>query len=298
MISPQLVRVVLWMSGALLSFSTMAVSIRSLSTNLSIFEMLAIRSGFGIITLCVLVLLLPNLRASVKARRLGSHFIRNGTHYAGQYLWALSLTLLPLATVFSLEFTMPAWTVLLATFTLGERLTASRIGVVVLGLIGVVIILRPGVGSFQVEALFVLAAAFLYALSMIATKRLTNTETPFSIVFWMNAMQLPMSLVGCAPDFLLRLSAGDALPVLGIGISGLTSHYCLSNAFRSGDASVVIPLDFMRIPLIALIGYWLFGEVVDIFVFAGAMVIISGVLWNLRAETRRIPSVAPAGRPA
>jgi len=286
------------MSGALLSFCTMAVSIRSLSATLSIFEMLAIRSGFGIAVLCTIVLLLPSVRASVKARRLGSHFVRNGTHYAGQYLWALSLTLLPLATVFSLEFTMPAWTTLLAAFFLSERMTPSRIGAVVLGLIGVLIILRPGVGSFQVEALFVLAAAFMYALSMIATKRLTNTETPFSIIFWMNAMQLPMSLVGCAPDFLLRLSQGDILPVLGIGISGLSSHYCLSNAFRSGDASVVVPLDFIRIPLIALVGYWLFGEVVDIFVFVGAAIIVSGVLWNLRAETMRLPSRGPARKTA
>jgi drug/metabolite transporter (DMT)-like permease len=296
--APNLARVVLWMSGALLSFCTMAVSIRSLSATLNVFEILAVRSGFGIAVLGLILAFHPALRASVRSRRIGTHLVRNATHYGGQYMWALSLTLMPLATVFALEFTMPAWTTLLAALLLGERMTPSRIGAVVLGLLGVLIILRPGIASFRPEALIVLAAAFMYAVSMIATKRLTHTETSFTIVFWMNAMQLPMSLVGCAPDFLLRLAPHDILPMLGVGISGLASHYCLTNAFRFGEASVVVPLDFMRIPLIALIGWWLFGEVMDIFVFAGALVIVAGVLWNLRAETRRLPLSRSAGRAA
>jgi drug/metabolite transporter (DMT)-like permease len=292
-----LVRVVLWMSGALLSFCVMAVSVRVLAAKLSIFEVLAIRSAFGILVLCTILAFSARLRGVITRRRIGLHFLRNCTHYSGQYMWALSLTLLPLATVFSLEFTMPAWTVLLASVTLGERLTPSRVGAVVLGLAGVLIILRPGVGGFQPAALLVLAAAFAYAVSMINTKQLISTEPAFAIIFWMNLMQLPMSLAGSSWDFPLRVDSGDILPILGIGISGLSSHYCLSNAFRSGDASVVTPLDFLRIPLIAWIGWWLYGETLDIFVFAGALTIISGVIWNLRAETRTVLSAA-ARRPA
>ena len=89
----------------------------------------------------------------------------------------------------------------------------------------------------------------------------------------------------------------DILPIVGIGTAGLTSHYCLSNAFRWGDAGVVVPLDFLRIPLIAVVGWWLYAEPLDIFVFLGAAVIVTGVLWNLHAESRRIP-MAPATRPA
>jgi drug/metabolite transporter (DMT)-like permease len=281
-----LARVVLWMGGALLSFCVMAVSVRALAGHLSIFELLAVRSSFGLAVLCVIIAVSPALRKSVTPSRLGLHLLRNSAHYAGQYMWALALTLLPLATVFSLEFTMPAWTMLLATIFLGERLTPSRIGAVVLGLTGVLIILRPGIGDFQPSALLVLGAAFAYAVSMINTKQLTATTTPFAIVFWMNMMQLPMSLAGSAWDFPSRLGSADILPILGIGIAGISSHFCLSNAFKSGEASVVVPLDFLRIPLIAWVGWWFYGESLNVFVFAGALTIVSGVIWNLRAETR------------
>jgi drug/metabolite transporter (DMT)-like permease len=281
-----LARVVLWMSGALLSFSVMAVSVRELAANLSIFEILAIRSGTGVLVLGTLVLLSPALRLMVVPRRIWLHLFRNSTHYAGQYMWALSLTLLPLATVFSLEITMPAWTMLLATVFLGEPLTRSRIAAVVLGIVGVLIILRPGFAAFQPAALLVLAAAFAYAISMINTKQLTANQSAFAIIFWMNVMQLPMSLVGSSFDFPTRLTSADILPVFGIGLSGMASHFCLSNAFRAGTAGMVVPLDFMRIPLIACVGWWLYDERLDIFVFLGALTIITGVIWNLRAETR------------
>jgi len=76
--------------------------------------------------------------------------------------------------------------------------------------------------------------------------------------------------------------------VIGIGVSGLVSHYCLTNAFQAGDAGVVVPLDFMRIPLIAVVGWWLYDEPLDVFVFLGAGLIITGILWNLRSEAARM----------
>ena len=150
MATHKLVRVVLWMVGALLSFSVMAVSIRELSrANLSIFEILAIRSGVALLVLLVLLVVRPELRAHALPRRMKLNFLRNTIHYASQFAWALSITMLPLAMVFSLEFTMPGWTALLAVWLLHEQLTPSRIGVVVFGLIGVLVILRPGLASIQ-----------------------------------------------------------------------------------------------------------------------------------------------------
>jgi drug/metabolite transporter (DMT)-like permease len=97
----------------------------------------------------------------------------------------------------------------------------------------------------------------------------------------------------------MRLGVADLLPMLALGIVGLTSHFCLSQAFRCGDASIVVPLDFLRLPLIALVGWVVYGEAIDIFVFAGAGLIICGVLWNLHAEMRRIalPATARAEKP-
>jgi drug/metabolite transporter (DMT)-like permease len=301
----QLVHVVLWMTGALLSFCVMAVSIRSLSGAFSIVEMLTVRAGVGLAILLVVLAVWPELRTTISRHRLGLHLLRNSIHFGSQYLWATSLLLLPLATVFALEFTMPAWTILLAPIILRERMTTSRIGEVVLGLVGVLVILRPGIETFQPAALLVLAAALGYATQSIVTKKLTTTESAFAIVFWMNVIQLVIGLTGAGPWFVGKIGIEHLPAIAGLGTAGLFSHFCLSNALRAGDASVVIPLDFMRIPLIAVVGWWLYGEALDIFVFAGAGLIIAGIVWNLRCESRRpiakaIPSVvagAPETRP-
>jgi drug/metabolite transporter (DMT)-like permease len=283
----QLLPVILWMTGTLLSFSAMAVSIRELSRTIGILEILALRSALGLVILLALALVRPGLMRGLSIRHIRLHLLRNGVHFAGQIAWATSLTVLPLATVFALEFTMPAWTALLAALFLHERMTPSRIGAVILGFVGVLVIIRPGLESFRPAAFLVLLAAFLYAITLTTTKRLTATDTTFGIVFWMNLMQLPMNLAGSDPLFVLKLGTAQIAPIIGVGIAGLASHYCLSNAFRAGEATLVVPLDFLRIPLIALVGWSLYGEPLDIWVFAGAGVIISGVLWNLRAETMR-----------
>jgi drug/metabolite transporter (DMT)-like permease len=218
---------------------------------------------------------------------MGLNLLRNTVHYASQYAWAFALTILPLATVFALEFTMPAWTALLAFFVLHEKMTPSRLGVVVFGLIGVLVILRPGIASFNPASMLVLGAAFGYAITMVTTKQLTSTETTFGIVFWMAVIQLPLSLLGSDLSVFLHLEPRHILPAIGVGIAGLSSHYCVSNAFRSGDATLVVPLDFMRIPLIAVVGWAFYNERLDIFVLLGALIIIGGVLWNLRSESNK-----------
>jgi drug/metabolite transporter (DMT)-like permease len=287
-IANNIARVVLWMVGALLSFSVMAISIRELSrAGLSIFEILAIRSGVALLVLLTLLAARKDLRVHALPRRMGLNIFRNTVHYASQFSWALSLTMLPLATVFALEFTMPAWTALLAVWFLHERMTSSRLGVVIFGLIGVLIILRPGIAGFNPAVILVLLAAFGYAITMITTKQLTKTETTFGIVFWMAVIQFPLSLIGSNPNVFLQFEPRHILPALGVGMAGLSSHYCLSNAFRSGDATLVVPLDFMRIPLIAIVGWAFYGERLDIFVLLGALIIVSGVLWNLRSEVAR-----------
>ena len=276
------------MSGALLSFSAMAISVRALAATLGVMEILALRAGFGLIVMATLVALRADLRAMINCRHLRLHLFRNTVHVASSYLWAMSLLLIPLAMTFALEFTTPAWTLLLAAPVLGERLNASRIGAVVFGLLGVLVILRPGLATFQPGGLLTLVAAFGLAITLIATKKLTRTDSTFAIVFWMMLIQLPLALIGSDPLFVTKLNQGQVPAVIGIGVSGLVSHYCLTNAFQVGDAGVVVPLDFMRIPLIAVVGWWLYGEPLDVFVFLGACLIITGILWNLRSEAARM----------
>ena len=276
------------MTGALISFSVSAIAVRALSRGLNVFEILSIRSGAGLLILSALLLLRPELRQALRLRRMGMHALRNSLHFIGQYSWALAVTLLPFATVFALEFTTPAWVALLAVPLLHERMTGPRIGSVILGFLGVLVIVRPGLSSFEPMTFLVLFAAVLFAMSLIATKSLTRDVSTFAIIFWMNLMQLPMALAGSDLLFPLRLTADLVLPTIALGVVGVTSHFCLTQAFRSGDASMVVPLDFLRIPLIALVGWMFYGEALDVFVFAGAGLIICGVLWNLHAESRRL----------
>jgi drug/metabolite transporter (DMT)-like permease len=282
-----IIRVVLWMTGSLLSFCTMAIAIRVVADRLNVFEILTIRSGSGLAVILAIAALRADLRATITARSLWLHGLRNSVHFASQYGWALSLTLLPLATVFALEFTSPAWVAVLAIPLLGERMTVGRAGSIVLGFVGVLIIMRPGSETFQPAAVLVLAAAVGFAITFITTKKLTGFASTFAILFWMNVMQLPMGLIGSDPLFLARVEWTHVPAVIAIGFTGLSAHFCFTNALRHGDASVVVPLDFLRIPLIAFVGAALYAEPLDAFVFLGAAIIAAGVLWNLRAEAGR-----------
>jgi len=282
--------VVLWMGGALLSFSTTAVAVRALAPTLNVFEMLALRNAAGILILLGLAVAKPHLRHHLKPRRLGLHMVRNVVHFGGTYAWTLGVTLLPLATVFALEFTAPAWVALLAVLFLSERMDAARIVAIVLGFIGVLIILRPGLGSLQPASFIVLGAAVGFALTAIVTKKLVATESTFAILFFMNLIQLPLNLPGTGAWFWLKIGTPHLLPLAGICIGGLLSHFCLTNAYRHGDAIMVVPLDFLRIPLIAVVGWRLYGEALDPFVLVGSLTIIAGILWNLRSEAKAGPA--------
>jgi drug/metabolite transporter (DMT)-like permease len=275
------------MTGALLSFSAMALAIRNLSGALSTFEILALRTGGGLIVMLAIGALRPHLFRSFTTHRIGLHATRNSIHLASQYLWTASIALLPLATVFALEFTTPAWTTLLAVALLGERLTLSRVGAVVCGFLGVLVIARPGLTTFQPASLLVLAAAVGYACTYIATKKLTTTDSTFAIVLWMNIMQFPIAYAFGDPLFFLRINLGNLLGAFAVAFGGLSSHYCLTKALNAGDASLVIPFDFLRLPLIALLAWAIYSEPVDPLVFAGGGLIIAGAIWNLRGEAGR-----------
>ena len=284
---PDLVAVVLWMAGALLSFSATAIAVREVAPALGLFDILAARAAAGVAIVGTVAFL---RRRPLPARRMPLHLARNLVHWGGNYAWSYGVTLLPLAVVFALEFTTPAWVTLLAVVVLRERLTASRLAAVVLGFLGVLVVLRPGVAALQPASLVVLLSAVMFALTAVATKALTRTESVLSILFWMNLIQLPLNLVAgrLLPGVPAHPFEGHhALALAVLCIAGLTSHWCLTSAYRRGDAILVMPLDFLRIPLIAVLGWQLYGETLDPWLFVGAGLIVGGIVWNLAAEARR-----------
>lgn len=284
-------RVVAWMTGTLMSFSALAISVRELAVSLDVFEILAMRALGGIVILgAYAIFVAPGTLRGPFPLRL--HLLRNIVHFIAQICWAYGVTVLPLATVFALEFTAPAWTVVLAVTFLRERLSTARIGAVVLGLCGVLLILRPGAASFRPEALIVLLAAFGFGVQLTTTKFLTGSNSVLTILFWMNVMQFPLFLASDAAFghslwFVPKLHI-DMLPAIAaLLISGLLAHVCLTNAFRHGEAIVVVPIDFLRIPFIAVVGVVFYRESFDPMVLLGAAISASGIVWSLRESAGR-----------
>src|SRR5207253_1401075 len=181
--------------------------------------------------------------------------------------------------------TMPVWTALLAAAFLGERLTQGRLVQLVLGLVGVAIILRPGLGQFHPAALVMLLGSLFYAANMIFTKRLSATDTALSVTFWMSAVQMPITFVAAVPAWVMPVAA-DLPWILAIGAGSFAAHYSMTRAMKLADATVVVPVDFIRLPLIAVVGALLYGEPFDPMVIVGAAIIFAGTYYSLSREQR------------
>ena len=273
----------LWMGGALLSFSLMAVAVRELSRTIGPFEIMFLR---GVVSLVLVAALLPyfGLRP-LRTRRFGLHAVRNLFHFAGQLSWVYAIGLLPLATVFAIEFTTPVWTALLAMLILGERLNHGRIFMLVTGVAGILIILKPGYAQVSPAALVMLAGAFAFGASLVATKRLAGSDSALAILFYMALIQLPIGLLPALPGWVAP-TAADAPWIVATGACGLIAHFCMTRAFRIADATLVVPIDFLRLPLIAVVGMLAYGEPIELATFIGAAVIFAGTYYSIRRESR------------
>jgi drug/metabolite transporter (DMT)-like permease len=170
-------------------------------------------------------------------------------------------------------------------------MNAGRAVMLVLGLAGVLVILRPGAGSFQPAALVMLAGSLFFAIQFIMTKRLTSTESPLAVLFWMSAIQTPFCLLAALPGWTAPVAA-DLPWIALIGTGSFTAHYCITRAMKLADAMVVVPVDYFRLPLIAVVGALFYGEPYDLMVFVGAAMIFAGVWYSTARESRRVESSA------
>jgi drug/metabolite transporter (DMT)-like permease len=276
-----------WMIGAMLSFSLMAVSGRELATSLNTFEIMLYRSMIGFLFVLVFGYFAKTL-GEIKGGRLGLHLFRNLAHFSGQNLWFFAVASIPFSQLFALEFSTPVWVALLAPLFLGEALTRQRVLAVISGFAGVLIVARPDINQFDFAIIAAVACAICFAGSMMATKKLTSDQSITCILFWLTLMQLAMGLV--ATVFMGTNTFPEGINIIWIvivGIGGLTAHFCITNALAIAPAIVVIPLDFMRLPLISVIGFLAYGEAFELPILVGAGVIFIAILLNLKAEKQR-----------
>jgi drug/metabolite transporter (DMT)-like permease len=276
-----------WMMGAVFSFTLMAVAGRALLTGMNTFELMLYRSVIGLAIVATLIATRPGGFELVRSQRFGLHLVRNAFHYTGQNLWFYAVAAIPLSQLVALEFTNPIWVALLAPLLLGERLTRTRVVAALIGFVGILIVAQPGVAPFERGHVAALAAAVCFALNTIFTRQIMGHDSVLCVLFWMTLLQGLASLVLSLPGG-IPVPGLSALPwILVVGLTGLAAHYSLTSALGFAPASIVAPMEFIRLPVISLVGVWLYGEQLSPTVFAGAALIVAGNLVNLRAETRR-----------
>ena len=287
MAASQPLKAAFWMIGAMISFSLMAISGRELAPELNTFEIMFFRSLIGLVIVVTIGALAGTL-PQIKTDRLGLHVLRNTAHFTGQNLWFLAVAFIPFSQLFALEFSTPLWVALLAPMFLGEALTRRRLLSVGIGFSGVLIVARPDLSQLDPTISAAMACAICFACSLMATKKLTIDQSITCILFWLTLMQLGMGLVAVVFTGSVSMPQGiEYIWVITVGICGLTAHFCITKALALAPAIVVIPLDFLRLPLISLIGFLAYGEAFEWTVVFGAMLIFAAVFVNLQAEHRR-----------
>ena len=279
-------RAVLWMLGAITSFCLMAIAARELDGHIDKFELLAIRSMVGLVLLVVIVNVIgrPTLMFS---KRTKTHFWRNLFHFIGQFSWLVGIGLLPLAQVFAIEFTVPLWVLIIAAIFLGEAITKRKLASVALGLIGVVVIVKPRTDMLNFGGMVMIIAALCFAVTFILNKSLLATEHPLTVVFYMTLIQLPLGALMAGADW--TMPEPWMWPwVMAVALTGLCAHYCVSKSMQLADVSVVISLDFLRLPIIAAIGMLLYGEPLEVSViFGGGLMLLANLVNHWRTKEKQ-----------
>lgn len=278
-----------WIMGAVASFCAMTVAGRTLQADMNTFELMLYRSIVGFAVICAI--LWRRGFAEARTAHPWQHVKRNLFHYTGQNLWFFAVMLIPLSQLVALEFTNPIWVALLAPFFLGERLTRPRILAALVGFAGVLIIAQPGREPLDIGHLAAATCAVCFAMNTIFTKQIMRHDSVLCVLFWMTLSQGAMSLVLTIPGG-IPLPAPEMWPWVGVvGITGISAHYCLTSALGHAPATIVAPMEFVRLPVIALIGMWLYAEPLRPAVLLGGLVIVGANLLNLRAgrQRRRAP---------
>lgn len=295
-----------WMSGALIGFCAAALSMRGLSSRFDPIEANLFRSAGGL--LCVLAFMAATRERprAVSWGNVGAHLARNSFHWVGALLWTMSIATLPLATVFALEFTTPIWVAIFAVGFLGRRLSAAAVGALCLGFLGVLIVVAPSPTSIDRNAVFPLTTAVFFAVAILMTKTLTRRNSAANVVFWMMASHTVANLACLAwlsgfGRIWENLAQGGPelwlLPTLVLG--GLVSQSCLTKALERGNEVVVMTLDFLRLPLIAVAGYLIYGETVGLHTALGGGAILAAVaIVTVWGKPERAPAKPAPGAEA
>ena len=279
----RVLRGVAWAVVSMALFSLTPVFVRFLASEMHAVEIIFHRSLIA--TAVLLAWFVWRDIARLRTRVFKSHVGRAALNFAGMTLWFQAIIAMPLAEATALHFTLPLYTVIFAALFLGERVGWRRWSATAVGFLGALIVLRPGAVPVSSEAVMVLASAAFYGGAVVMIKLLTRTDAALPIAFYSNLL---MGVIALLPTiFLWRGPALSDIPMLlALAFIGTAAPYCFTRALANLDASVVAPLDFLRLPFTAFAAWLIFFEVPDRWTWVGAVVIFGSTTYVARREAR------------
>jgi len=286
MIIPNTLKAGFWMLGAVTSFTAMAVAGREMASELDTFEIMMYRSIIGVFVVLVIGSMSKSLN-TITIKRFDLHLIRNICHFSGQNLWFYAITVIPFSQVFAFEFSSPIWVALMAPFFLGERLTKVRIITILLGFLGILIVAQPGSITIGPGVIAAALCAIAFAGTFIATKLLSQTQSTTSILFWLTVIQLIFGVICSFYDNDVSAPTLATLPlIILVGCAGLLAHFCITTALKLAPVMLIAPIDFLRLPIIAIIGASFYSEAINLWVLIGAIIVFGANFFNIWSESK------------
>lgn len=279
------------MLASMVLFASMHGTVRHLSGEIHPFEVAFFRNVFGLVALAPWFV--TQGLAPLRTRRLPLHFARSLFNVVSMLMFFTALSLSPLALVQALGFTAPLFTTLLAVVLLGERIRARRVSALLAGFAGMLVIIRPGFHPVDLGALLTVGSAALWACCMIMIKRLAITDSAITITAWMVILMIPTSFAAALFVWVWPTPSQLAW-LLACGLLGTLAQIMMTRALQLADATLVLPLDFTKIVWGALIGWFFFGESVDAWTWAGAVIVFSGSAY-ITVRERQVERERSAG---
>lgn len=285
----------LWMLLAACLLGVLSLMVRHIAGSLHPFEIAFFRN------LAQFLLMLPWVAAAglhvVRTARTWAHVRRSMFGISAMLTWFWVVTQMPIAEATAISFSAPLFTTAGAALFLGETVGVRRWSATVVGFLGVLMIIRPGIHDVGLAQIMALMAAVLIAGSMLSNKSLARTESPNAMVLWMGVYMSLFSL----PPALAVWTWPDSWVVWvwlgGLGVVATAAHLCISRAYGKSDASFIAPFGFAQIPFVALLGFVLYAEMPDAWSVLGAALIIGSGVYIAHREAKRTRVVADPPQP-
>ena len=275
------------MTLAALMYTLTGAVVRHLADSYSVFEVGFFRSivAVAILLPAVCGFRVRRIREVLRTDRFSMHLLRTGLSYVGIMFWFYGVSRIPLSDYYALQFLTPLFTMAGAALLLGEATRLRNWLAVIVGFAGAMVIVRPGFAEVGLGTLAALGAALVFASVNNAARVLSRTDSATTIVAWGNLILIPLSLLPALPEWVTP--TWDDLPWLCcVGLTATVAQFSITRAVATAEARIIQPLDFVRLPFAAALGWIAFGESSDLWTWAGAAIIFAAASYVLRRERK------------